>query len=163
MRSGTIERGMPDRAGRRRRAHKALGSAASARGCRIRIATVDSCIWLTAAWARIFEWQPDMRIVASLSSPEELLGVADKCRPDVVLMDLPVTGTDPLNSITEMSRLHPGIRILVCCGHIDPNVVHRVMDAGAWGCVAKAEESRRIIDAVRRIARGEVVIPERPQ
>jgi two-component system response regulator DesR len=126
---------------------------------RIRVVCVDDCTRLTEAWARLFDQQPDLQMVATLTSADGLLEAAGKARPDVVLMDLTMEGRDPLEAMAELVRLNPDVRVIICSGHSDPALVDRVMDAGAWGYVGKAEEPDRIMDAIRRVAGGQTVMP----
>jgi DNA-binding NarL/FixJ family response regulator len=79
--------------------------------------------------------------------------------PVVILLDLTMPGLDPLDAIAEISRDRPDARVLVYSGHDDPAVVKRVMDAGAWGLVAKHEGPDTILTALRRVGNGEVVMP----
>jgi two-component system response regulator DesR len=126
---------------------------------RIKVLCVDDSARLTAAWQRLFQRQPDLEMVASLPSADDLVATVKDRKPDVVLMDLTMAGRDPLDAMSELARVEPDVRVLVCTGLTDPVLVERAMDAGAWGFVTKVEDPDRIIDAIRRVARGQVVIP----
>jgi DNA-binding NarL/FixJ family response regulator len=126
---------------------------------RIRVMCVDDCSRLAAAWTKLFSSQPDLEVVASLSSADRVVEMSRDRQADVVLMDLTMGGRDPLEATAELSRLNPDARVLICSGHSDPELVDRVIEAGAWGYVGKAENPSRIMDAIRRVAEGQTVIP----
>src|SRR5437879_5558032 len=121
---------------------------------RIRVLCVDDSRRLTDAWARLFRLQPDLDLVGALPNADTLIEAAGAQRPDVVLMDLTMDGRDPLEALAELSRLHPEVRVIICTGHCDPELIARVLDAGAWGCIRKTQEPGAIMDAIRRVAEG---------
>jgi DNA-binding NarL/FixJ family response regulator len=126
---------------------------------RIKVLCVDDSTRLIDAWARLFQRQNDLEMVASLNSADDLVETARELQPDVVLMDLTMDGKDPLEALRELARASPEIRVLVCTGHSDPDVIERVIDAGAWGFIPKVQEPSRIMDAIRSVAGGQMVLP----
>jgi two-component system response regulator DesR len=126
---------------------------------RIRVLCVDDSARLISAWTRLFERQPDLEMVASLNSADELVERARDLKPDVVLMDLTMAGRDPLEALRELATATPEVRVIVCSGHTDPSVIDRAVDAGAWGYVPKIQEPTRIMDAIRTVAGGQMVLP----
>ena len=83
--------------------------------------------------------------------------VAEKT-PDVVCMDLDIPGQDTVEMIRALREIAPSSRVLVLTGHVREEFVNRTVDAGAWGFLSKAEESRVIVESIRRIAGGEFVL-----
>ena len=123
---------------------------------RIRVLCVDDSTRLTEAWARFFRMQSDIELVGTLPSADELLETLERLRPQVVLMDLTMDGRDPLDAIASATRRHPEVRIIVCTGRTDAEELCRAVDAGAWGCINKGHGPAEILDAVRRVARGQM-------
>ncbi len=79
-------------------------------------------------------------------------------KPDVVCMDLDVPGEDTVDLIRGLCQSHPRTRVLVLTGHLREDFINKTIDAGAWGYLSKAEESRVIVDSIHRVAKGEFVL-----
>jgi two-component system, NarL family, invasion response regulator UvrY len=93
-----------------------------------------------------------------VSTKSELLDKARESTPDVVCMDLDIPGQDTIEMIRDLKAVAPSSRVLVLTGHVREDYVNKTVDAGAWGYLSKAEESRVIIESIRRIAAGEFVL-----
>lgn len=98
-----------------------------------------------------FEW------IGCVSSAEALFQKLQPLPPDVVSMDLEMPGQNAFEMIRELQERSPTTRVLILSGHMGQEFVERAIDAGAWGYLSKAEESRFIIEAFRRVAAGEFV------
>lgn len=114
---------------------------------------------LREAWRRLLDLQPDFEVVGALDRADTLLDAAKTLAPHVILLDLTMDGDDPLATLARLFRAQPSARCLVCSGEGDPRVIEAALDAGAWGFVGKHEDPSRVADAIRRVARGEMVIP----
>jgi two-component system response regulator DesR len=126
---------------------------------RIKVLCVDDNPRLTSAWEKLIAQQPDMEVVGTLARADELLPMVELKHADVVLMDLTMDGRDPLEALTELSAKHPGTRTIIYSGYSDPESVEKAVQAGAWGYVDKGRTPDRILDAIRKVARGEAVLP----
>lgn len=82
-------------------------------------------------------------------------------RPDIVVLDLTMPGKSPLEVIAEINASFPQTRTIVYSGHDDPESIDRAIEAGAWGYVSKHEDFKQVIEAVRRVAKGELVLAPR--
>ena len=78
-------------------------------------------------------------------------------RPDVVLLDLQMPGTDGFTALRELGRVAPEVRVCVLTMFADDDSLFRAMRAGARGYLLKGAEQDEIERAVRGIAGGEVV------
>jgi DNA-binding NarL/FixJ family response regulator len=108
--------------------------------------------------ARIIDAQPDMTIVAEVSDGEEAVDVAERLRPDVVLMDVRMPRLDGLRAT---QRLHArGIRtqILVLTTFDSDDYVYRSLRAGAAGFLLKRTSSEELLRAIRVVADGDAII-----
>jgi two-component system response regulator DesR len=130
-------------------------------GRRIKVLCVDDSPELTSAWTRFFALHPDIEIVGVLDRADSLPAAVQDKTPDVVLLDLTMDGRDPLDVLEELSRINPDVRVLICSGRNEADLIARAMDAGAWGFVDKSEEPQQVLEAIRRTARGETPMPGR--
>lgn len=125
----------------------------------IRVLCVDDNPKLRAAWGRLLDREPDLELVGVLSRADELVETAQSRSADVVLLDLTMEGKDPLEAVIELSQRRPGTRVVIYSGSSEAEHVDRAIAAGAWGYVDKLAEPGRVVDAIRRVARGEIVLP----
>lgn len=119
----------------------------------------DDCPRLTAALERMLGLHEDLRVVGAANSTDGLAEAVRSSGAAVVLMDLTMDGADPLSVLSQLASRCPGTRAIVYSGHGDPETVDRAIEAGAWGFVRKHEPSDLLVEAIRRVAAGEVVLP----
>lgn len=96
-------------------------------------------------------------VVAVAADGREAVREAVIHRPDVVLMDLQMPGTDGFTAIRELARDAPTVRVCVLTMYDDDDSLFTAMRAGARGYLLKGAEQEEIARAVRGIAAGEVI------
>src|SRR5580700_6849571 len=110
--------------------------------------------------AAILKSQKDMKIVAEAGDGEEACKLYDEFSPDVVLLDLRMPNKDGLGVITElMARNPPKPRIIVMTTYESEEDIRRTLKAGAKGYLAKGTAPQEIRDAVRKVAKGDSLLP----
>jgi DNA-binding NarL/FixJ family response regulator len=78
--------------------------------------------------------------------------------PMVVCMDYHIPGQDAVAMIRMLRDEAPQARVLVLSGGLGHDTIKAVVDAGAWGYITKADESREIVDALFQVAQGKFVL-----
>jgi two-component system, NarL family, response regulator len=110
--------------------------------------------------AAILKSQKDIKIVAEAGDGEEACKLYDEFSPSVVLLDLRMPNKDGLGVITElMARNPPKPRIIVMTTYESEEDIRRTLKAGAKGYLAKGTAPEEIRDAVRKVARGDSLLP----
>jgi two-component system, NarL family, response regulator len=110
--------------------------------------------------AAILKSQKDIKIVAEAGDGEEACKLYDEFSPDVVLLDLRMPNKDGLGVIMElMARNPPKPRIIVMTTYESEEDIRRTLKAGAKGYLAKGTAPQEIRDAVRKVARGDSLLP----
>lgn len=125
---------------------------------RLSVLCVDDNADVIEALRLLFEGEGGCEWAGALFSADELVEVARDRRPDIVLLDLDMSGRDPLEVVGELAVACPRVRVVILSNHVRRDLVNRAITAGAWGYVAKADGERAIVDAVRRAAQGEFVM-----
>jgi DNA-binding NarL/FixJ family response regulator len=101
----------------------------------------------------------DLTVVGEAADGVEAVERARALRPDVVLMDARLPRGDGVEATAALRRELPGVRVIVLgAGRDEPGAVARAVGAGALGYVAKDGRVEDLIDAVRRVARGEAAL-----
>ena len=83
------------------------------------------------------------------------------CLPDVVLLDVHLPGGGGQDVVTAIKATHPQVRFLALSASDAPEDVIAVIRAGARGYVTKTISGAELVDAVRRVAAGDVVFSPR--
>ncbi|MBL0085389.1 MAG: response regulator transcription factor [Ideonella sp.] len=127
----------------------------------IRIFLVDDHPMIRHGLAAMIEGEDDFILVGDAASGDEALDRIPPLRPDVVLMDLVMPGTD---GITTIERLHPGLpetRFVVLTSLLEPGEIRRAIKAGASGYLLKNATSQELITVLRETHAGRrVLAPE---
>ncbi|GAB3136020.1 response regulator transcription factor [Microbispora hainanensis] len=101
---------------------------------------------------------PDIRVLAQAGDGAEVLPLAGRHRPDVVLMDIRMPVMDGL-AATEALRARDGAPEVIVLTTFDADEhVLRALRAGAAGFLLKDTPPREIVDAIRRVAAGHPVL-----
>jgi DNA-binding NarL/FixJ family response regulator len=100
----------------------------------------------------------DLRVVGEAGSGDEAIVLASATRPDVVLMDLRMPGTDGATATARIRQEHPDIRVLVLTTYEGDADILPAIEAGATGYLLKDTPIGTLTDAIRAAARGETVL-----
>lgn len=105
--------------------------------------------------------EPDLRVVAAISSGDQIVPAAVEHRPDVAVLDIGLPGTDGLTAAAELAQRLPGCRVLILTGLEAPGNLPAAWRAGVAGFLLKDGPAGELIAAVRAVAQGEQVLDSR--
>lgn len=95
-------------------------------------------------------------VVAETESGEEALRVARDERPDVLVCEMDLPELSGLQLAVRLSEVDtPAVAVLALSAYDDERYVRHLMENGIAGYLKKSEAPKRIVDAVRGLARGE--------
>lgn len=124
----------------------------------IRVLCVEDNELVAEAIGRKLSGDTDFVWMGWVNNADSLLAKVEASPPDVVCMDLDMPGQDAFAMIRVLKDRSPQSRVLILSGHVHADYIDQAIDAGAWGYLSKAEESRVIVDAFRRVASGSFVL-----
>ena len=101
--------------------------------------------------------EPGIEVVGEAASGRELLVVAHREQPDVVVTDLSMPDLDGAGAAQRLTRDRPGLGVLVVTMHEDDDSLLGALRAGARGYLVKGAELPEIVRAIRSVAAGEAV------
>ena len=128
---------------------------------RIRVLVVDDHPLVRDSLRRVLENTGEFEIVGQASDGEEAVPLAERLRPDAVVMDLIMPGKDGVAACREIVELLPETRVLMLTASTDDDAVIAAVAAGAAGYIIKDASLEDFLEAVRDVARGRVRIPLR--
>nr|CEL20519.1 putative two-component system response regulator [Kibdelosporangium sp. MJ126-NF4] len=102
--------------------------------------------------------EPDIEVVAEMSSGDEILPAAHKHRPDVALLDIDLPGKDGLTAAAEIRAALPEVRTLILTGLGRPGTLRRALSAHVSGFMLKDAPASELADAIRSVAAGRRVV-----
>ncbi len=124
----------------------------------IRILLAEDQRMIRGALARLLDLEPDLAVVADVSSGDEVVPRALETRPDVALLDIQMPRLDGLAAAAALRRAMPACPVLILTTFARPGYVRRALEAGAAGFLAKDGPVEELADAVRRVVAGERVM-----
>ncbi|MBI3764769.1 MAG: response regulator transcription factor [Chloroflexi bacterium] len=125
---------------------------------KIRVLIADDHTIFRAGVRLLLEAEPDIAVVGEALNGDEAAALAESLRPDVILMDIAMPGTNGLEATRRIKARWPEMQVLVLTMHRSDEYFFEVLKAGASGYVLKAAETNELIGAIRAVARGEVFL-----
>jgi len=107
------------------------------------------------------EAQPDISVVAQAGSGEEAVKLAQEFIPDVVLMDLVMTGMDGVEATRRVKNISPRTQIVILTSFHQDEYIFPALQAGAISYLLKDVKATELVEAIRRAARGEATLHPR--
>jgi DNA-binding NarL/FixJ family response regulator len=106
----------------------------------------------------MFASAPGFEVLGEVADGAAAVRLAQRLRPDVILMDLRMPGMDGLEAITELARLGVTARVLVLTTYDTDTDVLPAIEAGATGYLLKDSPREDLLRGARAAAKGESVL-----
>jgi len=100
----------------------------------------------------LIERQPDLEVCGLAATGREAVDLAQKTRPDVVVLDMTMPELDGLDAIRQIKKALPETEVVVFSAHPSEDILEDVFDAGAKSYIEKTEASRDLVTAIRSLA-----------
>ncbi len=125
---------------------------------RQRILILDDHPMTRHGLAQLISREPDLLVCGEAESAHSALKVIPALKPDLVLADITLPGRSGLEFIKDIKVLHPKVVVLVISMHEETLYAERVLRAGGSGYVMKSEGGASVLEAIRRVLKGEVYL-----
>jgi DNA-binding NarL/FixJ family response regulator len=122
---------------------------------RIRILLADDHAVVRQGFKMILSAQPDMEIVGEAGNGREAVELAEKLKPEVVVMDVAMPELNGIEATRRLGDSSPHTLVLALSMHKDSVYVREILRAGARGYLLKDAAAGDLLEAVRAIAGGE--------
>lgn len=124
----------------------------------IRLVLVDDHRLLIDSLVGAIQAHDDLEVVGTAGSIGEALGVVERCRPDVVLLDLRLDGDDAVSSIGRLVEAGGGSKVVLLTATHDRRHAARAIEAGASGYLTKQQPLPELLAGIRAVWRGQATV-----
>jgi DNA-binding NarL/FixJ family response regulator len=124
----------------------------------VRIVVADDHEVVRAGFAALLDTQPDFTVLGTASDGAEAVRISRELRPDVILMDVRMPGTDGIEATRQLTVGAGGPRVIILTTFDLDQYVYDALCAGASGFLLKDVTAERLFDAVRVVAAGEALL-----
>jgi DNA-binding NarL/FixJ family response regulator len=120
----------------------------------ITISIVEDHAAVRASMVKILEDAPNCKCVGAFSDGEEALHEIPKLKPQVVLMDISLTGMNGVECVRRLANLMELPQIIILTVHEDPESIFNSLAAGAAGYLLKPVRAAQLLAAVKDVYGG---------
>jgi DNA-binding NarL/FixJ family response regulator len=101
---------------------------------------------------------PHIRVVGEAGDGQSAIDLAERRRPDVVIMDVRMPGMDGLDATKELTQRTPDTAVLIFTAYSERSLLARGLESGAKGYILKEAPHETLVRAIEKVAGGESFI-----
>ena len=124
----------------------------------IRVLIADDHLIVREGLQLIMETADEFELVGEAADGAQAVRLANKLKPDVILMDLQMPNVDGLTAIAQIRTQQPDIAIVILTTYNEDDRMIRGLRAGARGYLLKDTDRETLLNAIRAAARGETLL-----
>lgn len=121
----------------------------------IRVLIADDHALVRQGICQFLEEAEDITVVAEAANGSEAVRLVAEHHPDVAVLDIQMPGTSGIEATHQIKAQHPEVRILILTAYDEDPYVFALLQAGANGYILKSADADALVQAVRKVYRGE--------
>lgn len=125
---------------------------------KIKVILVDDHEMVRLGLKSFLNLQPDVEVVGEAGNGLDGISLALELKPDVVVMDLVMPEMSGVEATLKLLEEWKEAKILVLTSYLDNEKIYPVIEAGAKGYMLKTSSAAEILNAIQKVARGELAI-----
>ena len=130
----------------------------------IKILLVDDHAVVRSGLSKFLMVNKDLKLVGEASDGHEAVQMVSLHKPDMVLMDLMMPGTDGITATREIHQKYPKVKVIALTSFAEQNMVQGALQAGAIGYLQKNVTAKELGHAIRSAHKGKMTLsPEAAQ
>ena len=101
---------------------------------------------------------PHIRVVGEAADGQSAVELAERRKPDVVIMDVRMPGMDGLEATRELTQKVPDAAVLIFTAYSERSLLGRGLESGAKGYILKEAPHNTLVRAIEKVAEGEAYV-----
>lgn len=101
---------------------------------------------------------PHIRVVGEAPDGATAVALAERRRPDVIVMDLRMPEMDGIEATEEIMRRVPDSKVLIFTAYSERALLQRGLESGARGYILKEASHETLLKAIEKVAAGETYV-----
>lgn len=132
-----------------------------AKAVKISVVVADDHPVVRSGLRALLEGQENLEVLGEAADADEALRQVRSLKPDILVLDLAMPGTPPIDSIPSLLEASERTRIVVLTMQSEPAYARAALRAGAGGYILKEAAQNTLVDAIGQVAGGATyVTPE---
>ena len=124
----------------------------------IKVLVVDDHDLFRRGLMEVLDEESDMQVIGEARNGLEAIDRVEELSPDVVFMDLNMPGQNGIETTAFLTQKWPDLKVLVLTVSEEAADLYNALKVGARGYVLKISDPQEIIDALRQVYQGWVVV-----
>ncbi len=120
----------------------------------IRIVIIEDDDIIREGYAMLIGQSAGFRVVNSYISFDEAIKTIVADKPDVILLDIELPGTNGIAAIPKLKKQLPGVQILILTVYESEKTIFEALANGAAGYLTKNTSASKIVDSIREVRDG---------
>ena len=121
---------------------------------KIRVLLTDDHTLFRQGIRTLLSGEPDLEVVGEAPNASDATTQARQLRPDVVLMDIGMTGMSSFEATRQIRKEHPETKIIFLSMYDDEDYLAESVEIGASGYILKESPAEQLVSAIREVHRG---------
>jgi DNA-binding NarL/FixJ family response regulator len=126
-------------------------------GGEVRVVIADDHPVVREGLSALLDSVPSITVAGVAGTGREAVQAAVRLRPDVLILDIQMPELSGIAAAAEITRVAPGVAVLMLTMFDDDDSVFAAMRAGARGYVLKGAQQDEIVRAIHAVAAGEAI------
>ena len=116
-----------------------------------RLVIVDDHKIMREGLVSLFELEADIEVIGEAADGPSAIALCARLKPNVVLMDINLSGMDGIEATRQIVKNHPEIKVVGLSMFLDDEVARAMGEAGAAGFLTKGVPSAQVLSAIRTV------------
>lgn len=124
----------------------------------LKVIVVDDDALIRDSLSLILDMEEDFQVTGTATNGQEALELCRRLQPDLVLMDVRMPVMDGVLGTRRIREKYPQIKIVILTTFRDEEYITEALKHGASGYILKSQPAESIVETLRAVARGNMVL-----
>ncbi|MBI5029083.1 MAG: response regulator transcription factor [Chloroflexi bacterium] len=120
----------------------------------IRVLIVDDHPMIRRGLRNFLSSAPDIQVVGEAEDSATALRAATECAPDVILLDIQLTGADGVAVASLLRQEQPNSKVIILTAYDNDDYIQGALRAGAHAYILKKSSGETVVETIRQVHQG---------